>query len=449
MHVDPNGTVYIGCLIGTATGRIWELDPTTRTLRRVVAGLPASTPLQIVQGDGSALLGGELVVADQNTEITQQCCDGRVLRVNRSSGAATVAVGSLTSATDDPAGIAIGRGAYTAAAYVMNQQGSSTDVPRLFAVSPSGQISIFAQNPSHWPGTRNPSRIAIDPHGLFTGHLFVSDAMSDSGGSGVLWRVSPAGVISPFLASADITAVSGLAFAPPCFFGTDMYIMCGDRTGQPPRLWRVRPDATLDLVASAFPAIGGGSAGIAFSPDGTAMYVGLGDQVWVVRPRPSVSPASGTICPGGSASFAVSAAGDGQYSYEWQVETGSGVWVTLDADPISLPCGGTASASSPHDATTSITITPCVGLADYRVRCTVTAACGSVTSEVAVVTTACPCLACPADFNQDGGIDGADVDAFFIRWEAGHCDADVNQDGGVDGADVDTFFAAWEAGGCG
>ena len=55
---------------------------------------------------------------------------------------------------------------------------------------------------------------------------------------------------------------------------------------------------------------------------------------------------------------------------------------------------------------------------------------------------------CFADFNQDGGIDGADVDAFFIAWEAGEMAADVNQDGGVDGGDADTFFAAWEAGGC-
>lgn len=55
---------------------------------------------------------------------------------------------------------------------------------------------------------------------------------------------------------------------------------------------------------------------------------------------------------------------------------------------------------------------------------------------------------CPADFNQDGGIDGADVEAFFIAWEAGDPSADVNQDGGIDGADVETFFAAWEAGGC-
>ncbi len=55
---------------------------------------------------------------------------------------------------------------------------------------------------------------------------------------------------------------------------------------------------------------------------------------------------------------------------------------------------------------------------------------------------------CPADFNRDGGVDGADVDAFFAVWEAGDARADVNNDGGVDGADVDYFFGQWETGGC-
>jgi hypothetical protein len=55
---------------------------------------------------------------------------------------------------------------------------------------------------------------------------------------------------------------------------------------------------------------------------------------------------------------------------------------------------------------------------------------------------------CPADFNQDGGVDGNDVDAFFASWESGDSAADVNHDGGVDGSDVDVFFSLWEAGGC-
>ncbi|MBX3408516.1 MAG: hypothetical protein KF859_01350 [Phycisphaeraceae bacterium] len=57
-------------------------------------------------------------------------------------------------------------------------------------------------------------------------------------------------------------------------------------------------------------------------------------------------------------------------------------------------------------------------------------------------------VACFADFNQDGGVDGSDVEAFFTAWEAGSGSADVNFDGGVDGADVETFFLLWEAGGC-
>ncbi|MBS0197339.1 MAG: matrixin family metalloprotease [Planctomycetes bacterium] len=55
---------------------------------------------------------------------------------------------------------------------------------------------------------------------------------------------------------------------------------------------------------------------------------------------------------------------------------------------------------------------------------------------------------CPADFNQDGGIDGADVEFFFAAWGAGDTSADVNTDGGIDGADVEYFFAQWETGAC-
>jgi hypothetical protein len=55
---------------------------------------------------------------------------------------------------------------------------------------------------------------------------------------------------------------------------------------------------------------------------------------------------------------------------------------------------------------------------------------------------------CPADFNQDGGVDGQDVEAFFLAWQDADPSADVNSDGGVDGGDAETFFVAWEAGGC-
>ncbi|MBL9000262.1 MAG: hypothetical protein JNK25_03915 [Phycisphaerae bacterium] len=55
---------------------------------------------------------------------------------------------------------------------------------------------------------------------------------------------------------------------------------------------------------------------------------------------------------------------------------------------------------------------------------------------------------CAADYNRDGGVDGADLEAFFTDWPLGLPRADVNRDGGVDGSDVETFFRAWTAGGC-
>jgi hypothetical protein len=56
--------------------------------------------------------------------------------------------------------------------------------------------------------------------------------------------------------------------------------------------------------------------------------------------------------------------------------------------------------------------------------------------------------ACAADFNGDGGIDGGDVESFFVAWAAAESTADVNADGGVDGGDVEAFFVVWSAGGC-
>lgn len=55
---------------------------------------------------------------------------------------------------------------------------------------------------------------------------------------------------------------------------------------------------------------------------------------------------------------------------------------------------------------------------------------------------------CIADFNRDGGIDGADIEAFFNAWTEGDPMADVNGDGGIDGSDVQEFILQWENGSC-
>ena len=96
--------------------------------------------------------------------------------------------------------------------------------------------------------------------------------------------------------------------------------------------------------------------------------------------------------------------------------------------------------------TDALTISPAMFDDAGTYYCTASGACGDASSDPATLTVDPP--PCYADFNQDGGIDGADVEAFFYAWEMGDSSSDVNQDGGMDGADVETFFLAWEAGDC-
>ncbi|MCX5691729.1 MAG: PKD domain-containing protein [Planctomycetota bacterium] len=84
-------------------------------------------------------------------------------------------------------------------------------------------------------------------------------------------------------------------------------------------------------------------------------------------------------------------------------------------------------------------------LGTHTVQLIVTDNNNATSSDTLIVTITAPCI---ADFNQDGGVDGTDVEAFFAAWEAGDAIADANEDGGVDGADIETFFTFWEAGGC-
>jgi hypothetical protein len=68
--------------------------------------------------------------------------------------------------------------------------------------------------------------------------------------------------------------------------------------------------------------------------------------------------------------------------------------------------------------------------------------------QITVEAGAPPCPACAADYDNNGGVDGGDLAAFFSDFEAGAECADVDLNGGVDGGDLATFFGLFEAGGC-
>jgi len=58
------------------------------------------------------------------------------------------------------------------------------------------------------------------------------------------------------------------------------------------------------------------------------------------------------------------------------------------------------------------------------------------------------CPPCAADYDNNGGVDGGDLAAFFADFETGAQCADVDQNGGVDGGDLAFFFLVFEQGGC-
>jgi hypothetical protein len=100
-------------------------------------------------------------------------------------------------------------------------------------------------------------------------------------------------------------------------------------------------------------------------------------------PSITTQPSPQSACPSGTAAFSVVAGGTGPFAYQWQIQTAPNIWAALGIDPLPLPCGGSAHATPPDAAATQIGITPCSGITAYQVRCIVSNACGSITSNEA------------------------------------------------------------------
>ncbi len=138
-------------------------------------------------------------------------------------------------------------------------------------------------------------------------------------------------------------------------------------------------------------------------------------------------PQDATACAGGTVAFTTTANGYGPYTFMWFKDD---QLINIEANPSAATAELVLNHLTTDDA--------------GRYNCLVRNSCSGAYTNYATLTVADSC--CIGDFNQDGGIDGADVQAFFAEWELGNTSADVNADGGVDGTDVQYFFIRWEAG---
>jgi hypothetical protein len=161
-------------------------------------------------------------------------------------------------------------------------------------------------------------------------------------------------------------------------------------------------------------------------------------------------------CPAGSATFSVAWLGTLPATFQWEAEfpINSGTYVAVtDAILTRFTISGATTRELTIAANPGETLP--AALVQTRYRCVISNPCADVTSSPASLTLRDPfeaeclgCPPCPADFDQDGGVTGADIEAFFLAFEAGSTCGDTDQDGGVTGADIEAFFVAFEAGGC-
>jgi len=152
-------------------------------------------------------------------------------------------------------------------------------------------------------------------------------------------------------------------------------------------------------------------------------------------------PASVSLCnPTGTATFSVTAAGAGPFTYQWQWQPAgpNTAWAAL-SNGINLNNQATPMFNVSGATTASMNIGSISGLG-RNLRCIVTNACGSVTSNEATLTIRVGDADCDQDTDSD------DIVTFFSAWDRGEPGGDADADGDTDSDDIIALFAAWDAG---
>lgn len=156
-------------------------------------------------------------------------------------------------------------------------------------------------------------------------------------------------------------------------------------------------------------------------------------------------PGDSVTCILGLSTLSVVAAGTGPFSYQWQIQLSDGNWATLGNDPLPLAChssgAGVAFAGPPDSPTVEISVHGCPG--PWPIRCIVSNACGSVTSDIAVIEI------CDhnADVDCDGFVDLSDLATLLSNF--GRSDnpprsaGNLNGDSAIDLSDLATLLSGF------
>lgn len=157
-------------------------------------------------------------------------------------------------------------------------------------------------------------------------------------------------------------------------------------------------------------------------------------------PGISSQPQPASTCR--SAAFSVVATGTSPFTYWWEIEDPPGVWNTRGNDPGPLPGGGAAYATPLSSPDVHIGVLGRMGT--FGVRCVVTNACGSVTSD-AVTISVCDNA---GDVDCDGVTNESDLGILLANWSQvvpTNMQGDLDGDGFVGESDLGILLADWSA----
>jgi trimeric autotransporter adhesin len=201
-----------------------------------------------------------------------------------------------------------------------------------------------------------------------------------------------------------------------------------------------------------------------FETVGTARTVSAGWARWREASAPilTLEPQGRALCDQSTShAFITQSTGFPEPSFQWQIEDAPGVWSNLsdgtlmrNAGQVVTITGATATTMSWTDINQDFFDAQPSGEPALRVRCVVTNACGSATTDPATLyASQCDCV----DFNNDSLFpDSLDIDDFLSVFSGGLCsndpncnDTDFNNDGLFpDTADIDSLLSVFSGGPC-
>jgi RHS repeat-associated protein len=232
-----------------------------------LATFPAEADISTLEfAPAGSQFGGYLYVSANNLDDNRPGdFGGAILRVDPSGKVTDLTAHGLPDGPGEPGGFAFGRGVYGDQIYLAN----STDVPAsVIRVQRTGTLDAFVNTPDYGPWV-----IAMAPEGPWGGRLYTTEWTSN-----VIRSIGPDGALVNEITTLPATngqsqLARASAFATGGAFATDLFVMVPQPDG--PTILRVRRSGEWTVFARGFLGVPGASSldGLAFSPDGTGLYV--------------------------------------------------------------------------------------------------------------------------------------------------------------------------------